>query len=77
MYRSKANGRFDCQAYRERNVVERRIDRLRQHRRVASRHEKRTANYRAMLSEHVTQGGDCRSSFGVDAMRQLIVWQKL
>ncbi len=50
MYRSKANGRFDCQAYRERNVVERRIDRLRQHRRVASRHEKRTTNYRAMLT---------------------------
>jgi hypothetical protein len=27
--------------------------------------------------EHVTQGDDCRTSFGVDAMRQLTVWQKL
>ena len=43
-------GRFDRQAYRERNVVERLINRLKQHRRVATRYEKRAANYRAMLS---------------------------
>jgi transposase len=30
-------------------VVEQLIDRLKQHRRVASRHEKRAANYRAMM----------------------------
>ena len=44
------NARFDRQAYRERNVVERLINRLKQHRRVATRYEKRAANYRAMLS---------------------------
>ena len=44
------NGRFARQAYRERNVVERLINRLKQHRRVATRYEKRAANYRAMLS---------------------------
>jgi len=43
-------GRFDRQAYRERNVVERLINRLKQHRRVATRYEKRAANYRAMVS---------------------------
>jgi transposase len=44
------NGRFDRQAYRERNVVERMINRLKQHRRVATRYEKRAANYQAMLT---------------------------
>ena len=43
-------GRFDRQAYRERNVVERLINRLKQHRRVATRYEKQAANYRAMAS---------------------------
>ena len=43
-------GRFDRQAYRERNVVERLINRLKQHRRVATRYEKQAANYRAMVS---------------------------
>jgi len=41
--------RFDRHAYRERNVVERPIHRLKQHRRVAERYDKRAANYRAML----------------------------
>ena len=41
---------FDRSAYRERNVVERTIDRLKQWRRIATRYEKRAANYLAMLT---------------------------
>jgi len=41
---------FDRAAYRERNVVERTINRLKQWRRIATRYEKRAANYRAMLT---------------------------
>ena len=41
---------FDRAAYRERNVVERLINRLKQWRRVATRYEKRAANYRAMVT---------------------------
>ncbi len=41
---------FDRAAYRERNVVERTINRLKQFRRVATRYEKRAANYLAMLA---------------------------
>jgi transposase len=41
---------FDRAAYRERNVVERLINRLKQFRRVATRYEKRAANYRAMVT---------------------------
>jgi transposase len=41
---------FDREAYRERNVVERLINRLKQWRRIATRYEKRSANYRAMLT---------------------------
>jgi transposase len=41
---------FDRDAYRERNVVERLINRLKQWRRVATRYEKRAANYLAMLT---------------------------
>ena len=40
---------FDRDAYRERNVVERLINRLKQWRRIATRYEKRAANYLAML----------------------------
>src|SRR5215213_5983030 len=40
---------FDRAAYRERNVVERLINRLKQWRRIATRYEKRAANYRAMV----------------------------
>ena len=43
-------GRFDEEAYRERNVVERTINRLKQFRRVATRYEKRALNYKAMLT---------------------------
>ena len=41
---------FDQAAYRERNVVERLINRLKQWRRIATRYEKRAANYAAMLT---------------------------
>jgi len=43
-------GGFDKEAYRERNVVERAINRLKQFRRVATRYEKRAVNYKAMLT---------------------------
>ena len=42
--------RFDRAAYRERNVVERLINRLKQFRRVATRYEKRATNYAAMVT---------------------------
>ena len=45
----KRAGSFDKEAYRERNVIERAINRLKQFRRVATRYEKRAENYRAML----------------------------
>jgi transposase len=41
---------FDRVAYRQRNRVERLIGRLKQYRRVATRYEKRAANYLAMLT---------------------------
>jgi transposase len=41
---------FDREAYRERNVIERLINRLKQWRRIATRYEKRAANYLAMLT---------------------------
>ena len=44
-----ANGLFDRRLYRERNRIERLINRLKQFRRIATRYEKRTANYLAML----------------------------
>jgi hypothetical protein len=43
-------GQFDSQVYRGRNRVERLINRLKQFRRVATRYEKRTATYLAMLT---------------------------
>ena len=45
---------FDRAAYRQRNVVERLINRLKQWRRVATRYEKRAANYAAMLTVAAT-----------------------
>ena len=42
--------RFDRAAYRRRNRVERLINRLKQHRRVATRYEKRGRHYTAMLT---------------------------
>ncbi len=41
---------FDDDAYRRRNVVERCVNRLKQWRAVATRYEKRAANYRAMTT---------------------------
>lgn len=41
---------FDRDAYRERNRVERLINRLKQFRRIATRYERRAANYLAMLT---------------------------
>jgi len=41
---------FDKAAYRERNVVERTINRLKQFRRIATRYEKRAVSYLAMLT---------------------------
>ena len=53
MIPSKSNQRrqpgFDRAAYRRRNRVERLINRLKQFRRIATRYEKRAANYLAML----------------------------
>jgi transposase len=41
---------FDKATYRERNIVERTINRLKQFRRIATRYEKRAVNYLAMLT---------------------------
>jgi transposase len=46
----RRTGRFDRAAYRERNRVERLINRLQQYRRIATRYEKRAANYAAMFT---------------------------
>jgi transposase len=40
---------FDREAYRQRNVVERMINKLKNFRRIATRYEKRAANYLAMI----------------------------
>ncbi|HYD30821.1 MAG TPA: transposase, partial [Azospirillaceae bacterium] len=41
---------FDRAAYRERNRVERLINKLKQFRRIATRYEKRAVNYLAMIT---------------------------
>lgn len=46
----RRRGRFDRSIYRERNQVERTINRLKQFRRVATRYEKRAESYLAMLT---------------------------
>jgi transposase len=45
-----ATGPFDRALYRQRNQVERLINRLKQFRRVATRYEKRADSYAAMLT---------------------------
>jgi transposase len=40
---------FDREAYRQRNIVERMINKLKNFRRIATRYEKRAANYLAMI----------------------------
>jgi transposase len=47
---SRQGTRFDREAYRERNRVERTLNRLKQYRRIATRYEKRAVNYLAMLT---------------------------
>ena len=47
---SRRGTRFDRQAYRQRNRVERAINRLKQFRRIATRYEKKAENYLAMLT---------------------------
>ncbi len=46
----RRRGAFDRVEYRGRNKVERLINRLKQFRRIATRYEKRAANYLAMLT---------------------------
>ena len=46
----RPNPRFDREAYRERNRVERLINRLKQFRRVATRYEKLAVTYLAMVT---------------------------
>lgn len=45
-----ANGPFDRTLYRQRNHIERLINRLKQFRRIATRYEKRASSYSAMLT---------------------------
>jgi transposase len=45
----RPNPRFDRAAYRERNQVERLINRLKQHRAIATRYEKLAETYLALL----------------------------
>ena len=47
---SQRGVRFDRETYRERNVVERTINRLKQHRAIATRYEKRQETYHALLT---------------------------
>ena len=46
----RRTGPFDRAIYRERNQIERLINRLKQYRRIATRYEKRAANDVAMLT---------------------------
>ena len=43
-----SKGPFDSNIYRQRNQVERTINRYKQFRRIATRYEKKGINYRAM-----------------------------
>jgi transposase len=47
---SRRGVRFDRAAYRERNRVERLINRLKQHRAIATRYEKLAVSYHALLT---------------------------
>ena len=49
-----SSARLRQAAYRERNKVERLINRLKQYRRIATRYEKRAANYLAMVTLGMT-----------------------
>ena len=47
---SQRGVRFDCAAYRDRNRIERTINRLKQHRAIATRYEKLAITYHALLT---------------------------
>jgi transposase len=47
---SRRGTRFDRDAYRQRNVIERTINRLKQHRAIATRYEKLAVTYHALLT---------------------------
>lgn len=46
----RQRGKFDKSIYRQRNLVERCFNRLKQFRRIATRYEKKRENYLAMLT---------------------------
>jgi transposase len=46
----RRQGSFDQQMYRKRNLVERLINHLKQFRRIATRYDKRAANFAAMIT---------------------------
>lgn len=46
----RRTGSFHKQHYKKRNIVERLINRLKQIRRIATRYEKRAANFAAMIT---------------------------
>ena len=50
---SHAEARERREIYRQRNIVERAIDRLKQWRRIATRYEKLAANYTAMTRDRL------------------------
>ena len=46
----RRRGPFEKSHYRKRNIIERLINRLKQFRRIATRYEKRAANFSAMIT---------------------------
>lgn len=46
----RRRGPFNKDHYRKRNIIERLINRLKQFRRIATRYEKRAANFSAMIT---------------------------
>ncbi len=46
----RRGGSFEKSHYRKRNIIERLINRLKQFRRIATRYEKRAANFSAMIT---------------------------
>lgn len=46
----RRRGSFEKSHYRKRNIIERLINRLKQFRRIATRYEKRAANFSAMIT---------------------------
>lgn len=46
----RRRGSFEQSYYRKRNIIERLINRLKQFRRIATRYEKRAANFSAMIT---------------------------